>query len=285
MQVVIKLLEKMLRSFAAVIGRNGLVSLNVKCGTKLVCNRPYSKKEFIGDQPRKKEIIQSTEKENVGSRQSFVPKNSLKTFESQLEFRENKMVQHSNDILTENKTELSSSLVSSDEVNDSPQPFRETSRLMPSIPKKSFSLAPYVNKSETLSNLVKLGVDLSIIETNVDVANYIVKADFDRDIRPYLMLLHDCGVPDAVLGELITKNPNILLEPLDDLQVRINYFKSKKFSLESVARLISKAPTLLTTATKQIDSHLGFLQKEFALTGSNRDIFSTSAHIVSFHFI
>ena len=68
----------------------------------------------------------------------------------------------------------------SDDVNDSPQPFRETSRLMPSIPKKSFSLTPYVNKSETLSNLVKLGVDLSIIETNADVANYIVKADFDR---------------------------------------------------------------------------------------------------------
>ena len=78
-----------------------------------------------------------------------------------------------------------------------------------------------------------------------------------EDIRPYLMLLHDCGVPDAVLGELITKNPNILLEPLDDLQVRVNYFKSKKFPLESIARLISKAPSLLTTTTKQIDSHLG----------------------------
>ena len=179
--------------------------------------------------------------------------------------------------------QLSSCLVSSDDVSDLPRPFKETARLLPSIPKKSFSLAPYVNKSETLSNLVKLGVDLSIIETNVDVANYIVKADFDRDIRPYLMLLLDCGVPDSVLSELITKNPNILLEPLDDLQVTINYLKSKKFTLESVAHLISKAPSLLTTTTKQIDSHLGFLQKEFALTDLTRNIFSTKSRIQFSH--
>ncbi len=87
------------------------------------------------------------------------------------------------------------------------------------LPKKSFNLAAYVNESETLQNLVKLGVDLSRIEQDVDIANYIVKLDFERDVRPYLTFLMDNGITTEDIPVCLTQNPDILRQSIDDMQV------------------------------------------------------------------
>ena len=137
----------------------------------------------------------------------------------------------------------------------------------PALQKKSRNLAAYVNESTVLSNLVKLGVNLSVVEKDVDVATHLVKADYDTDIAPYLLFLHGVGVPDAHLSEFITKNPSIFLESLENLQIRIDYLQSKKFSREAIARIVTKAPTLLSKSVKEVDAQLGYLQKEFHLTG------------------
>jgi len=141
--------------------------------------------------------------------------------------------------------------------------------IVPALPKKSFSLASYVNESKTLRNLVMLGVNLSKIEgVNIAVAEQLVKLDFEQDVKPVLLFLHHCDVKECDIGECITRNPRLLTESLDDVQVRVNYLESKKFSKESIAMIVSKAPLVLTTTTKAIDTQLGYLQQDFLLSGS-----------------
>jgi len=144
----------------------------------------------------------------------------------------------------------------------------EQSKIKLAVPKKSFNLAAYVNESETLSNLVKLGVDLSKIDEDVENAEYLVKLNFETGVQPYLLFLHKMGVSDGDVGSCITRNPGIFRETLDDLDVRVNYLEMKKFPRDAVTRVIVKAPAILSRTVKQIDSQLGFLQKLFLLTGT-----------------
>ena len=140
--------------------------------------------------------------------------------------------------------------------------------IAPALPKKSFSLAAYVNESETLRKLVMLGVNLSKIEEkDMGLAEKLLKLDFVNDIKPALLFLHQCDVKDCDIGECITGNPSLLCEPIDDLEVRVNYLKSKRFSKAAIATIVSSAPAVLTATTKQTDTQLGYLQQDFMLSG------------------
>ncbi|CAB1350759.1 unnamed protein product [Coregonus sp. 'balchen'] len=109
------------------------------------------------------------------------------------------------------------------------------------LPPVSISLKDYVNGSETLSKLVQL--------------------DFQTDVTPRLVFLKQLGVEDSRLGHLISHNPFILTESLENLQAR-----SKKFSAESVASMVSRAPYLLNFSVKRMDNRLGFYQQQLGLS-------------------
>lgn len=132
----------------------------------------------------------------------------------------------------------------------------------------SFNFAAYVNKSKTLQELVKLGVDLHKLEQKKDVPTFLLQMDFETNIKEYIMFLHDLGVPADELGLYFTKNPFIFKEDLDNLQVRVNYLQSKKFTNKMITRVISKNPFWLSFSTKDIDRRLGHFQKTFKLTGA-----------------
>ena len=83
----------------------------------------------------------------------------------------------------------------------------------------SYNLAPYVAKSEVLQRLVGLGVDLSVIEKVSEAADFVVQANWDADIQPRLLFLRDVGVEDVELGHVLTKNPLLLKEDVEDMQV------------------------------------------------------------------
>ena len=83
----------------------------------------------------------------------------------------------------------------------------------------SYNLAPYVAKSEVLQRLVSLGVDLSVVEKVSEAADFVVQANWDADIQPRLLFLRDVGVEDAKLGHVLTKNPLLLKEDIEDMQV------------------------------------------------------------------
>jgi hypothetical protein len=133
---------------------------------------------------------------------------------------------------------------------------------------KSFNLSAFANRSQTIQFLIKLGVDLSVIEKkSLETAEFLLRLDFEQDIKPYIVWLVDNGLNSSDLGFFITKNPLIFKEHFDDLKVRINYLRAKRFTKDMIASIITKAPKFLSHETKFIDSKLGFLQKEYQLSG------------------
>lgn len=134
--------------------------------------------------------------------------------------------------------------------------------------KPSYNLAAYVNKSDTLQKLVKLGVNLYRLEKKPKLAEFVLGLDFEQHIQPHLLFLHDLGVTAETLGAYLTKNPAILQEDLEDLRVRINYLHSKRFKTHQIQRIVQKNPYWLMFSTPRIDDRLGFFQRQLSLTGS-----------------
>lgn len=133
----------------------------------------------------------------------------------------------------------------------------------------SFNLASFVDRSYTLQQLVKLGVDLSQIEANRDATELIMKLDFETDCKPYIRFLHDHSIPKHMLGYVITKNPFLFEQHLEDLEIRIKYLISKKFSRNNIKKIILGNPLLLNYQVKLLDAKLGFIQKIFQLPGGD----------------
>ncbi|XP_053571202.1 transcription termination factor 3, mitochondrial [Bombina bombina] len=141
------------------------------------------------------------------------------------------------------------------------------------IPPASFTLQDYVDQSETLKQLVLLGVDLSKVEKRPNVGNLLLRLDFERDVSKILLFLKDVGLEDNQLGSFLTKNPFILSGDLENLHKRVAYLSSKKFSKHEIARMVAHAPYLLNFSVERLDNRLGFFQKELGLSAEKtRDL-------------
>ncbi|KAM5158455.1 transcription termination factor 3, mitochondrial isoform 1-T2 [Mantella aurantiaca] len=150
------------------------------------------------------------------------------------------------------------------------------------IPPSSYTLKDYVDHSETLQKLVMLGVDLSKLEKRPNVGTFLLKLDFEKDIRKILFFLKDVGVEDSQLGPLLTKNPFILSKDLDNLQKRVAYLRSRKFSQQAISRMVSRAPYLLNFSVERLDNRLSFFQKQLGLSAENtRDIVTRLPRMVT----
>lgn len=137
------------------------------------------------------------------------------------------------------------------------------------FPPASTSLRDYVDKSETLSKLVQLGVNLWKLEQRPNVGSMLLRLNFNTDVAPRLLFLKEIGVEDSRFGYIISHNPFILTENLENLQARVNYLKSKEFSSETIASMVSRAPYLLNFSVKRLDNRLGFYQRQLSLSASN----------------
>ncbi|CAK6949423.1 transcription termination factor 3%2C mitochondrial [Scomber scombrus] len=137
------------------------------------------------------------------------------------------------------------------------------------LPPASTSLRDYVDKSETLTKLVQLGVNLWKLEQRPNVGSMLLRLNFNTDVAPRLLFLKGIGVEDSRLGYIISHNPFILIENLENLQARVNYLKSKKFSSETVVSMVSRAPYLLNFSVKRLDNRLGFYQQQLNLSASS----------------
>jgi len=152
-----------------------------------------------------------------------------------------------------------------------PQPLEECSEDISDIGPyltPTFTFAKYADKSRTIQQLVKLGVSLYKFERNQKMLQFILGLDFDRDVKPYIRFLHDCGVPADYLGEFLTKNPYILKEDMDDLYTRIRYLRAHSFTIDMIKTIVCKNPNWLLYTTKDIDSRLGYFQGNFKLNGN-----------------
>lgn len=156
------------------------------------------------------------------------------------------------------------------EYNDTPLEPNVTnfSNISPAL-RPTFNVAAYVNEYYSLQQLVKLGVELYKFDSNPKIMETILKLDFERDMKPYIRFVHDCGVPVEELGKFFSKNPMIFTEHMDDLITRINYLEHKNFSKEMITTIVRKHPKWLSHSTIDIDTSLGFFQTKFYLTGDN----------------
>ncbi|XP_029447614.1 transcription termination factor 3, mitochondrial [Rhinatrema bivittatum] len=143
----------------------------------------------------------------------------------------------------------------------------------PLLPSVSFTLRDYVDRSETLSKLLLLGVDLSKLERQENVGSLLLRLDFEKDVSKRLLFLKDVGLEDGQLGPFLTKNPFILTEDMENLQKRVAYLASLKFSKGDITRMVVGAPYLLNFTVERLDNRLGFFQKELGLsTPKTRDL-------------
>lgn len=148
----------------------------------------------------------------------------------------------------------------------------------------SFNFAAYVNDSELLKNFVHLGVNLSKLEKRKGIMDFVMKLDFERNVKPHLLFLSDLGVPHEALGYFFTKNPLILKESIDDLTTRVYYLQSKKFKVDEIQQIVASNPYWLSFPTKRIDRRLGFFQKNFNLTGNElRAVAVTAPRLITYN--
>ena len=131
-----------------------------------------------------------------------------------------------------------------------------------------YNLAYFVNDSPVLQTFIDMGVMIKKWDTDKEVCEFVLKLDLERDIKPKLIFLHDCKVPADKYAFVIEKNPFFFKEELVDLETRIQYLKSKRFSDDSIAEIVTKAPRWLRLSVEQVDTKLGWLQKEFQLSGN-----------------
>ncbi|XP_049629863.1 transcription termination factor 3, mitochondrial [Suncus etruscus] len=136
----------------------------------------------------------------------------------------------------------------------------------PPSPPFSFTLRDYVDHSEVLQKLVLLGVNLSKIEKHPDMANLLLRLDFDKDIKQVLLFLKDLGIEENQLGAFLSKNYAIFAEDLENLKTRVAYLQSKNFSKADITQMVRNAPFLLSFSVERLDNRLGFFQKELELS-------------------
>ncbi|CAH0556752.1 unnamed protein product [Brassicogethes aeneus] len=149
--------------------------------------------------------------------------------------------------------------------------------------KPTFNFASYINKSPILQEFFKLGVDLYKFEKNQDVAKFILSLNYENDVHKFVEFFNDLNISHESLGKIITKNPYILKENIEDLVVRINYLKCKKFTPEMITRIVESNPFWLSYTTQQIDQMLGFFQKHFTLKGDEvRSLTVTCPKLITF---
>lgn len=131
----------------------------------------------------------------------------------------------------------------------------------------TYNFAKFANESDTIQQLVNLGVELHKLEANREVLEMFLRLDFDKNIKPYIQFLHDCGVHSDNLGFFITRNPMIFKENMDDLHTRIRYLRAHDFSVKMIQEIVNKHPPWLSFKVEQIDWRLGYFQNTFNLSG------------------
>ncbi|XP_059176171.1 transcription termination factor 3, mitochondrial-like isoform X2 [Physella acuta] len=137
---------------------------------------------------------------------------------------------------------------------------------LPELSRSAFNIVPYVARSKTLQNLVKIGVNLDKVQKHKRIAELLIKANFDKDILPMLRFLAFMGIPKESMGDVFTKNPLLFKENVSDLELRVGYLIHKKFKLEEVVKMVVHCPILLLMNSYRMDEKFAFLQNAFQLT-------------------
>lgn len=79
-------------------------------------------------------------------------------------------------------------------------------------------MSPYLHL--LFPNCIIAGVNLWKLEQRSNVGSMLLKLDFNEDVAPRLLFLKEIGVDEAHFGNIITHNPFILTESVENLKAR-----------------------------------------------------------------
>ncbi|PIO77097.1 hypothetical protein TELCIR_00809 [Teladorsagia circumcincta] len=179
-----------------------------------------------------------------------------------------------------NEGELQGSDLSMPPSPANPHPF-DPSKHAP--PVYSRSVVPFVNHSPLLQALVDIGMNLFEVEQTTRAAKHLLRLDMQKEVKPKLQWLVSLGFEVEDLGEYLTRNPFFLLQDLSDMQARVNYLTSMKFSNKDVLKIIKDFRYWLNVDVKTMDSRLGWIQQQFGLSGDEvRNLIRKEARILMF---
>ena len=181
--------------------------------------------------------------------------------------------------VTYDEDELANSDLSLPPSPSNPHPF-VTSSLPPSHTR---TLANLVNHYETLQKLVDLGMDLFHLELRYNIAPTLAKLKWEEDVVPRARFLLRLGMNVTELGDYLTRNPFILTQEVHHLIERVKYLQSKMFTKSDVLRIVTLSRYWLNYDAKLIDGRLGWLQKQFELSGDQlRQLIVLEPRVIAF---
>lgn len=140
-------------------------------------------------------------------------------------------------------------------------------QMKPTPPGRVQCLSAYVNHSENLQKLISLGINISWLRFNPDIASHVLRMDFEKDFMPRLLFFKDLGFENEQIANVFDRNPFVYIDPVQEFEETVEYFQSKKFTVECVRDVVMATPRVLTTPVKLLDKHLGYVQHEFRLSG------------------
>nr|CDJ86151.1 Mitochodrial transcription termination factor-related domain containing protein [Haemonchus contortus] len=179
-----------------------------------------------------------------------------------------------------NEGELQGSDLNAPPSPSNPHPF-DPSKHAP--PVYSRTVVPFVNHSPLLQALADIGMNLFEVEQTTRAAKHILRLDMQKEVKPKLQWLLSLGFEVSDLGEYLTRNPFFLLQDLSDMQARVNYLTSMKFSNEDVCKIIKDFRYWLNVDVKTMDSRLGWIQQQFHLRGDEvRNLIRKEARVLMF---
>ncbi len=129
----------------------------------------------------------------------------------------------------------------------------------------TFNLASVANEMTTLQRLVDLGVKVGNWEQNGHIEQAFT-IDFKLDVVPRIHFLMDNDIKADQLGHILTENPQLFQQDMDQLQTRVKYLKYQNFTKLQIRNVILKSDSKwLNHAADDIDARLGFVSKLFQL--------------------
>lgn len=260
-----------------VVGIRNFIFQNVSKSSKLFyCSSTETIKDKVTDINDKKAYLSENIKpDNIGyteklTNNAFIKRNEDIENNSSVTKVHNELQQlRGTESLAGNIYKVNDTLEDIDE--ELPGPFDHCNEDLSDIGPKmtaTYNFAKFANDSHTIQQLVKLGVELYKLEANKEVLEMFLKLDFERDMKPYIQFLSDCGVKSENLGFFITRYPKVFKENLDDLHTRIRYLRARNFNIQMIQRIVNIHPPWLAFKTQEIDNRLGYFQNNFQLNGS-----------------
>ena len=96
-----------------------------------------------------------------------------------------------------------------------------------------------------------------------------LRLNFDVDVTPIMLWLMDKGLDIRDQAELFTRNPRIFNKTIDEMNNVIEYLQSKDFARQGIQEILTGSyGKWLNFSVVEIDSKLGYFQKNFRLSGN-----------------